>query len=132
MSFVSIGYGVRWERYYTAWMSVIMNLIFTALFLGSNDLPIIICFILALYVILGVAVAYKGKRMLYSLFGTKTFGALTLTASLNAVNLLGWASSISDRILGYDDSTIMFLISWIIIGLIVHFFGWILFGRRRR
>lgn len=130
MSLVSIGYGMRWERYYTAWISVVMDVVFTVIFLGSNDLPLPIIFILIVYVILGVLVAKKGIDWLYPLFGTKTFGAMTMTASLNIVSFLGWASYVSDKILGYDNTTTTFLTSWILIGLVIHLIGWVLFGRQ--
>jgi len=132
MSFVSIAYGMRWERYSTAWISVVMNVVFTALLLGSSDLPIMIYIILFSYVVLGAIVAWKNIDTLYSLFGTKTFGALTLTVSLSTVDLLGWASSISDWAFRYSDTTSVFLVSWVVIALIVHLFGWMLFGRRNK
>jgi hypothetical protein len=132
MSLVSIGYGIRWERYYTAWISVVLNVIFTAVFLGSNDLPIVVIAILLLYVALGISVAKRGIDWLYPLFGTKTFGALTLTACFSTVGFLNWASFVSDKILGYDNNTTTFLTSWILIGLTVHLFGWLLFGKNNR
>jgi hypothetical protein len=128
-SVVTIAYGVRWERHYTAWISVVMNVVFTSLLLGSSDLPNLVYLFLFLYVALGVTVAWKNKKSWYSVFGTKSFGALSLTVSLNAINFLGWAGTLSEWAFRYNDSTIEFLISWLIIAILVHLFGWIFFGR---
>lgn len=129
MSLVSIAYGMRWECHYTAWMSVLLNVIFTAIFLSSNDFPVFVILILIVYVLIGVVVAKKNYRQLYSLFGTKTFGALTLTASLGTVGILNWFVSILSPINVYFNISIIFLIFWLVIGSIVHFLGWYYFGR---
>ncbi len=130
MSFVSIAYGMRWENHYTPWISVVLNVVFTFIFLSSNDLPMLVILILLSYVFIGILVAWKGVGLLYAFFGTKTFGALTLTSSLNILHLLGWMGFIQSFVFGSADSTAPFLLSWVFIGLLTHLFGWILFGRK--
>jgi hypothetical protein len=80
----------------------------------------------------GILVVKKGFRRAYPIFGTKTFGSMTLIATLDIAGFLGWASYISDKILGYHTTTTTFLISWIITGLVIHITGWVFFGRKSR
>lgn len=132
MSLVSISYGMAVECHYTAWYSVVMNVIFTAIFLGSNALPLWIIIILLVYVGIGVIVAKYDADWAYSLFGTKTFGALTLTASLYSLGFLDWSVSVLSPSNTFFDISSVYIISWIVIGIIVHVTGWYYFGRTNR
>jgi len=129
LALVSIGYGMKWECHYTAWISVVMNIIFTAIFLSSNPLPLAVLIILLVYVAIGVAVAKGKAKRAYSFFGTKTFGALTLTASLYSLGFLDWLVSVLNPINTYFDIALVYIIVWVSIGVVVHSLGWYFFGR---
>jgi hypothetical protein len=129
MSLASIWYGMTWECHYTAWASVIMNIIFTAIFLGSNALPLIAIEVLLVYLALGVVIAKFSIKKLKSLFGTKTFGSLTLTASLENIGVLNWLVSILSPVNPFFNISAIFLIFWLVIGFCVHFLGWYYFGK---
>ena len=140
LSIVTIGYGVRWECHYTAWISVFMNLIFTIFFLGGNDLPFFVYIALFVFLSLGIIVLIKGDKKItskvkvktfYPVFGSKTFGSLTLTAAFATLNWLGWARTISKGILGFFNSSSTFLAAWIIFALVFHILGFALFGRKK-
>src|SRR5271157_1440855 len=127
ISLIMIVYGVVVECHYTAWYSVVMNIVMTAVFLGSNPLPLVVMIILLVYVGIGVLVAKFDVDWAYSLFGTKTFGALTLTACLYSLGFLNWVLS------GFGPNTSLniasiYIISWVIIAIIVHGLGWHYFG----
>jgi hypothetical protein len=82
IALVTIAYGLRWEKYYTAWISVVMNVVFTVVTVSSTDFPIEIAYILIAYIVVGAMAAWQNWRSLFFLFGTKTFGALMLTVAL--------------------------------------------------
>jgi hypothetical protein len=129
MSLVLIAYGMAVECHFTAWYSVVMNVIMTAIFLGSNALPLIVIIILLAYVAIGIVVAKEDVDWLYSVFGTKTFGALTLTACLFSIGLLNYITPFLNRITSFFDIDSVYLISWIVIAIIVNVLGWYFFGR---
>lgn len=134
MALISIGYGMTVECHYTPWYSVVLNVILTAFFLGSNALPLIALIVLVIYVAIGFVVAKFSLKRAYSLFGTKTFGALTLTASLYSLGFLNWLVSalislnarFNFNLVSIDS---IYLFSWLIIGIVVHVLGWYYFGR---
>jgi len=76
IALITIAYGMRWERYYTAFISVVMNVVFTVVLFSSTDLPPQMSGILIIYIVLGSITAWKTLRPIFFLFGTKTFGAL--------------------------------------------------------
>lgn len=130
VSFVTIAYGLRWERYYTAWISVVMNVVFTAVLLASATLPLGVVYVLIAYVILGVMAAKQDWRPIFFLFGTKTFGALSLTVALSQWTGLRWTHQIIDA-LGWnmDMATQEYLVAWVVIALIVHVIGIVFLAR---
>ncbi len=130
ISLVSVAYGIRWECHYTAWMSVFLNVVFTAIFLVSNDLPLLVIGVLLAYVALGAVIVKFNFSQLYSLFGTKTFGAMTLTASLGAIGVLNWLVTILNPFNQYINDASVFLGVWIIFGVLIHTLGWYYFGRK--
>lgn len=133
VSLVTIAYGLRWERYYTAWISVVMNIVFTAILLASATLPSVVVYLLVGYVAIGVLSAWRGWRSLFFLFGTKTFGALSLTVALSQWIGLGWTHQIIDPLhLNLDVSTQEYLASWIIIAVAVHVVGLVFLARSHR
>jgi hypothetical protein len=132
ISIVTIAYGLRWERYYTAWISVVMNVIFTAIVWGSTDLPMAVIYVLAVYIALGVASAWKNIRTLFPLFGTKTFGALSLTITLSQWWTLSRTNPIINYLgLGLDVMAQEYLVSWFVIAAILHVIGFVFFRNHR-
>jgi hypothetical protein len=140
IAIVTVAYGIRWERWYTEWISVLMNLVFTVFFLGANDLPLLVYVALSLFLIIGIILLLKcdekiGRwklKRLYPIFGSKTFGALSLVGAFATLSWLGWAGYISKQILGFSNGGSMFLVAWIILSIVFHVVGYALFGRRKK
>lgn len=131
---VSIVYGLRWERYYTAWISVVMNVVFTAILLGSTDFPNGFVWIIVAYIALGIVTLYRTMRTIFFLFGTKTFGALALTVALAQSGHLDWTNQIISSMslsapdwLGYLG--LQYVVSWLAIAGVVHAVGLLFLGR---
>ncbi len=76
IALITIAYGIRWERHYTAWISVVMNLVFTVVLLSSTDFPSQMYWILGGYIVLGIVAAWKTLRDWSFLFGTKLWGII--------------------------------------------------------
>lgn len=131
MSFISIGYGMVWECNFTPWVSVVMNTLMTLVFLGSNYLPLLVVPILVVFVLIGVAVAKYDVKKAYSVFGTKTFGALTLTAFLGSFGFLNWLVSVLNPISSFFQLDYIYLITWLIIGLLIHLLGYHFFRSKK-
>lgn len=129
LAVVSILYGLRWECHYTAWISVVMNVVFTGFFLFENPLPLMVLIALLIYIAFGVVVAKRSVDWAYSAFGTKTFGSLALTACLFKLGVLSWLVSVLTPIKAFFEIGVVYLIVWIIISVFVHFLGWYYFGR---
>jgi hypothetical protein len=130
IALITIVYGVRWERHYTAFISVVMNVVFTVVLFSSTDLPAQMAGILIIYIILGVITAWRTLRPVFFLFGTKTFGALALTVALASSNNLGWTMAIASQVKGIDLIATEYMVSWVIIAVLVHIIGFILFPPR--
>lgn len=130
MALITIGYGMYWERYYTPWVSVILTLVLTSLFLGSNALPIFVIVVLLGYLLIGVLVAVFSISFLKDLFGTKAFGALTLTASLSEVGFVKWFSGVFSYVNAFFSFANVFLLFWLGIGVIAYVMSWYYFGRK--
>lgn len=133
VSIVTIAYGLRWERYYTAWISVVMNIVFTTILWASTDLPIGVVYVLVVYIALGLVSATKNVRGVFRFFGTKSFGALSLTITLSQWWTLGWTDSIIRYLnLGFDLLTQEYLVSWLLIALAIHAAGFVFFRDHRK
>lgn len=139
IALVTIVYGVRWECYYTAWISVVMNIVFTTVLLASVDLPTEITVILIVYVAIGVVSAWRNWRVLFNLFGAKTFGALSLTVALANWSLLSWTHDLWKAISGsyyfnvqhLSESAIEYLLTWVCITVLVQIIGLLVKKRRK-
>jgi hypothetical protein len=131
IALIAIAYGMRWERHYTAWISVVMNVVFTVVLLSSTDLPPQMDWIVGVYIALGIICAWRTLRKYFFLFGEKTFGALSLTVTLTQANLLGWTTGVATQLTSQfttlDFQTAQYLISWVVITAIVQIAGRILF-----
>jgi len=109
-----------------------MNAVFTAILLASASLPILVVYVLAAYVALGVLSAWRHWRSIFFLFGTKTFGALSLTVALSQWTGLRWTHQIIDALhWNMDIATQEYLLAWIIIALIVHLVGLIFLAHQQ-
>jgi len=139
VALVTIIYGLRWERHYTAWISVVMNVVFTAILLGSTDMPREVAIVLGFYILLGIISARKSWRKTFDLFGGKTFGALSLITAMAEAKILGWTHSLwkvltnSDRfnIPNISEPAAAYLFGWLIVGLGVHIVGALFFRQRK-
>ena len=131
IALVTIAYGVRWECYYTAWISVVMNMVFTTIVLATVDLPPEVTVILIVYIAIGIVSAWRNWRLLFNLFGAKTFGALSLTVALANWSLLGWTHDLWMTISGSNyfnvgylsESAVEYLLTWFCITIIVQIIG---------
>lgn len=132
IALITIAYGMRWERYYTAFISVVMNVVFTVVLFSSTDLPPQMSVILIIYIVLGFITAWKTLRPIFFLFGTKTFGALALTVALAESNNLGWTAGIASQVTGIDLIAAEYMVSWVVIAAFVHVVGFILFPPQPR
>lgn len=135
IALVSIVYGIRWERYYTAWISVVMNIVFTAVLLASVDFPTGFIWIIAIYIGLGIVALVKTLRHIFFLFGTKTFGALSLTVALAQSGNINWTDQIISALkLSSPDwlahSGLQYLVGWITVSGIVHVLGFMFLRKR--
>ena len=136
---VTIAYGVRWECYYTAWISVVMNIVFTTILMATVDLPPEMTIILIVYIAIGIVSAWRNWRVLFNLFGAKTFGALSLTVALASWSLLGWTHDLWKGISGsyyfniqyLSESAVEYLITWICITVLVQIIGLRVSKKRR-
>lgn len=127
IALVTIGYGIRWERYYTAFISVVMNVVFTLVLFSSVNLPSQMEWILSIYIVLGFVTAWRTLRGIFFLFGTKTFGALSLTVALAESGNIGWTMPFAQGLSQFDLMTAEYLVSWVIIAIVVQIVGFILF-----
>lgn len=131
IALVTIAYGVRWECYYTAWISVVMNIVFTSILLASVDLPGEMTVILIVYIAIGIVSAWRNWRVLFNLFGAKTFGALSFTVALANWSLLGWTHDLWKAISGsyyfnvqyLSESAVEYLLAWFCITVLVQIIG---------
>jgi len=127
IALVTIVYGIRWERHYTAWISVVMNVVFTVVLFSSVDMPSQMGVILGIYIVLGIVTAWRTLRPIFFLFGTKTFGALSLTVALAESSNLAWTSSIASNLTSLEPPTAQYLVAWFAIAIAVHVIARILY-----
>lgn len=131
IALVTIAYGLRWERYYTAWISVVMNVVFTAILFASTDFPVGFFWVVLVYIVLGVVTLWRTLRSIFFLFGTKTFGALSLTVALAESGNLGWTASFANALPQLDFVTVQYIVSWVFIAMIVQILGLLFFPPSR-
>ncbi len=127
IALVTIAYGMRWERHYTAWISVVMNVVFSVVLASSTDLPSQMLWILGFYILLGVITAWRTLRRGFFLFGAKSFGALSLTVALAQSGNLGWTTGAANSLTMFEPLSAQYLVSWIAIAFIVQIVGRLLF-----
>jgi len=108
-----------------------MNVVFTVVLFASTNFPTQMGGILIIYIVLGFVTAWKTLRAIFFLFGTKTFGALALTVALAESGNIGWTTSIAQGLSQFDLMTAEYLVSWVVIALVVHVAGFILFPPHR-
>jgi len=123
IALVTTAYGLRWERHYTAWISVVMNVVFTVILFASTDLPPQMGLVLGAYIVLGFVTAWRTLRSIFFLFGTKTFGALSLTVALAESGNLGWTASFANALPQLDFITVQYIVSWFFIAMMVQILG---------
>lgn len=135
---ILIVYGIRWERNYTAWVSVVLNIPTILLSAATTDLPPQLHLLIVAYVGLGFLTARKSWRKIFFLFGSKSTGAFCLTAWLSDQSFLGWAVWLWNQFPSswhtsnpLADAGAEFVLSWVIIAFGVHFIGYWLYGRKQ-
>ena len=75
---VLILYGIFVEKHFVAFFSAVMNVIFGAVTLVSTRVPLNLYFIVLPYIVLGCIILAMNLKIMYFLFGTKTFGSFCL------------------------------------------------------
>jgi len=136
LGLVSLVYGIRWERYYTAWISVVMNVVFTIILFASTEFPAGFVWVVLVYIALGIVTLWRTLRRIFWLFGTKTFGALSLTVAFAQSGNIGWTSQVISALnlsasewLSYGG--LQYLVGWVLVTAIVQIVG-LLFSLRWR
>jgi hypothetical protein len=123
---VTIGIGIIMEKWYVSWWSVGINIINLIVVLTTLELSPTSGLVLGAYVVVGFLCAFYRVKRAYFMFGSKTYGALTLTLGLLQVPALNQRLySFAFPILGFsaNEPTRLLLFSWLWIALGVHICG---------
>jgi hypothetical protein len=131
-------YGIRWERNYTAWIAIVLNVPTVLLTAATTDLPSELRILIVAYLAFGVLTACRSWRKIFFLFGSKTAGAFCFTAWLSEQSLLGWAVWLWGRFPAplrttnpLTDIGAEFLLAWFVIAFVTHLIGHRLYGREQ-
>lgn len=102
---VTIAFGIFFEKYYVGRNSMIFNSI-DVLVLGMTiELSQTALAALVVYAIIGwVLTRVKGYQWVKQAFGSKAYGALSLSLALNNVNQLWWASNLLNWLISGQSS----------------------------
>jgi len=114
---LTLVYGILVEKYYVSMWSAIPNLAGFFIILATIDFPLQVFVILGIYTFIGLYMAYKHETRLYSIIGSKAYGALMLVLGLSQFNLLDgigvWAQANINTWFGTDAGKIVF--SWFVV-----------------
>ncbi len=105
--------------------NVLSNIASFFLLLATTNMPVEVAVGLLIYLGLGVFIVAKKKRDLYMLFGSKTYGSISLVMLAAENQFFGYVPWIT-----FGDYGSM-LLGILVVGIIVHLIGFIYTHRRR-
>jgi hypothetical protein len=112
--------GIVVEKKKVVWENVFGNIMSFLLVIGTVDMSRLLLIGFAIYLLVGIGVAYYKVKQAYFLFGFKTYGSLSLVillASFNSMGLSATANTVGNLV--------QIVTLWIVFTIIVHIIGFL-------
>lgn len=119
--------GIMTEKNSVAWANVFGNVLSMIILLGIIELSMLMMAGLILYLALGLLAIYFKLKPLYTLFGYKTYGSLSLVILLASQEVFGLTLDTQTQ-----ESFQLFVLYWAAIALVVHLISYMHAPKKRK
>ena len=117
---VILVYGIVMEKHYVSKSTVFYNILSLLLLLASIELPLMVLAGMIFYLIMGVLVMKLHVKLLFPVFGARTYGSLALVLILQGE---GFIPYLGGRNL--TETFTILLVFWVITAFVVNLLGYL-------